>query len=88
MPGSAAAIEIGGRCGRREALDSRPDRHRDHVLFQPFVVADARVASGRKNVDEIIVGDHLQTDIGISGEEGRNDRRQRQAGGAHGDVEP
>ncbi len=32
----AMAIEIGGRGGGGEALDARPDRHRDHVLLQPL----------------------------------------------------
>jgi len=57
-------------------------------LFQPFVVADARVAAGRKNIDEVIVGDHLQSDVRISGEEGRNDRGQHQARSADRNIEP
>jgi len=86
--GSAVALQIGGRSGRREALDARPDRHGDHVFLQPFVVADTRVTPGRKNVDEAVVGDHLQSDLRISGEEGRNDRRQCQARSADRDIQP
>ena len=78
MLGSAAAIEIGGRCGGREALDARSDRHGDHVLLQPLVVADAGVAAGREHVDETVLGDHFEPDVGIGGEERRHDRRQHQ----------
>src|SRR5262249_50751881 len=39
--GPTASIEIGGRGSGREALRARPDRHRNHVLLQPLVVADA-----------------------------------------------
>src|SRR6266404_8390824 len=50
--GPAVTIEIGRSGGGGEALDTRSDRHRDHVLFQTFVVADAGIAAGRQNVDE------------------------------------
>ena len=73
MLGPAARIEIGGRGGGGEALDARPDRHGDHVLLQPLVVADAGVAAGRQHVDETVLGDHLQPDVGIGGEERRDD---------------
>ena len=84
----ATSIEIDGGSGGREALHARPDRHRDHVLLQPLVVADAGVAPGRQHIDEAVLGDHLELDIGIGGEEGRNDRGQHQPRGADGDVEP
>jgi hypothetical protein len=58
--GPAATIEIGGRCGSREALDPRPDWDRNHVLFQPFVVANACVASGGEHIDKAVLGDHLE----------------------------
>src|SRR6185312_15379445 len=61
--GSAVTIEIGGRCDSREALDARPDRHRDHVLFQALVIADAGVTSGRKNIDKVLVRDDLKLDL-------------------------
>src|ERR1700678_2327344 len=54
-----ATIKIGGRCGGREALHARPDRHCDHVLFQPFVIADARVATRGEYIDEAILGNHF-----------------------------
>ena len=74
----AVTIEIGGRGGGGEALHARPDRHRDHVLFQPFFVADAGVASGCQHVDKAFFGDHLQPDVGIGGEERRHDGGQHQ----------
>ena len=88
VPRPAATIEIGGRSRGREALDARPDRHRDHVLFQPFVVADARVAPGRQHIDEAVLGDDLQADLGIGGQEGWDDRGQHQTRGADRDIEP
>ena len=75
MFGPAAAIEVGRGRGGGEALDARADRHRDHVLLQPLVVADAGVAAGRQHVDEAVLGDHLQPDVGIGGEERRHDAR-------------
>ena len=38
--GPTSSIEIGGSGSGREALDARPDRHRDHVLLQPLLVAN------------------------------------------------
>ena len=74
MLGSAARIEIGRRRGGGEALHARPDRHGDHVLLQPLVVADAGVAAGRQHVDEAVLDDDLQPDVGIGREKRRHDR--------------
>ena len=38
--------EVGRSGGGGEPLDARPDRHRDHVLLQTFVIAYSGVASG------------------------------------------
>jgi hypothetical protein len=57
-------------------------------LFQPFVVTDACVAAGRKNIDEAIFGNHLQSDLGVSFEKGRNNRGQHQPRSAHRNIEP
>ncbi len=84
----AVTIKIGGRCRSGEALDARPDRHRDHVFFQSLAVANSRVAPGRQDIDKAIVGDHLQFDVWISGKERRNDRGKRQAHRADRDIEP
>ena len=84
----AVAIEVGRRGGGGEALDARPDRHRDHVLLQPLVVADAGVATGREHIDEALLGDHLQPDVGIGGEERRHDAGQHQPRGADRHIEP
>jgi len=43
---AAAAVEIRCGCGGGHALEARSDRHRDHVLFQPLVVADPGIAAG------------------------------------------
>ncbi len=80
-------IEVGGGCGRGEALNARPDRHRDHVLLQALVVANAGVTPGRQQIDEAIVSDYFQPDLGIRGEKRRNDRRLHQAHGTDRDVE-
>ncbi len=71
----AMAIKVGRAGGGGKALQARSDRHRDHVLLQPLVVADACVASGGQHINEALLGDHLQPDLGIGGEKGRNDRR-------------
>ena len=64
----AADVEIGRRCDDGEALHARADRHRDHVLFQPLVVADARVEAGRQHIDEAVLGGHFELDARMSGE--------------------
>jgi hypothetical protein len=38
MFGPSVGREVARRSGGREALDSRPDRHGDHVLFEPLVM--------------------------------------------------
>jgi hypothetical protein len=86
MPGATAAIKVVARGGCCEALDARADRYRDHVFLQPFVVTDSRVAPRRQDIDEAILGDYLQSYLGIRGEEAWNDRGQDQAYGAHGDI--
>ena len=88
MVGTAVRVEIGGCGGGGEALLARTDRHRDHVLFQPLVIADAGVASGRQHVDEAVLRDHLQDDVGIGGEKAWDDRGQHQPRDADGDVQP
>ncbi len=85
---AAAPVEVGRRGRGREALHARPDRHRDHVLLQPLVVADAGVAAGGQHVDEAVLRDDLQPDVGIGGEEGRHDRGQHQPRRADRHVEP
>ena len=83
----AMAIEIGRGGAEWQSAAARADRHRDHVLLQPLVVADAGVATGREHVDETVLGDHLQADVRIGGEERRNDRRQHQPRRADRHVE-
>jgi len=48
-------------------------------LLQQLVVADAGVAAGGEHVDEAVLGDYLQPDVGIGGQEGRNDARKAPA---------
>ncbi len=79
---AAMSIEIGWRCGSRHALDARPDGHRDHVLLEPFVVADARVAPRGEPVDEAVFRNDLQPDPGMCGKESRQERGQHQPRGA------
>jgi len=45
-----AARKIFERGGEREALHARPDGHGDHVLGQPLLVADIRVAWPREPI--------------------------------------
>ena len=71
MRGPAMRREIVRRGGGREALDARTDRHRDHVLLEPLVVADAGVAAAGEHVDETVLDDHLQPDLRIGLEERR-----------------
>ncbi len=51
---------------RHNAGRARADRHRDHVLFQPLVIADAGIAACGNNIDEILLGDDFEADIRIS----------------------
>src|SRR5580693_1144886 len=88
MGGPAVAIEIAGRCRGCEALDAGSDRNRDHVLLQPLVIADAGVAPRRQQVDEVVLGNDLEPDFGICGEEARHDRGQHQPRRADRDIEP
>src|SRR5215469_5356392 len=39
-------------CDRLRATD----RHRDHVLLQPFLVANAGISAGRDDIDEMSAG--------------------------------
>ena len=87
MQRAAVAIEIGWRGSDREALRARADRHGDHVLLQPFVVADTGVAAGGEKIDEAFLRHHLQPDVGIGFEKGRHDRGQHQPGDADRHVE-
>ena len=88
MRGPAATVEISGRRGGGEALHARPDRHRDHVLLQPLIEADAGVAAGGDHVDETVFADDLKLDVGIGGEKRRHDRGKNQPHRDDRDVEP
>ena len=67
---------------------ARADRDRDHVLREPLLVADAGIACRRQDVDEALVDDDLQPDVGIRGQERRHERWQDQLRRARRDVEP
>ena len=61
---------------QRKALHARPDRDRNHVFFQPIVITNARIAPGRKNIDEAAsVNDH-RVESRERRRETENDRRQ------------
>jgi len=83
----AAHGEIGRRCGGGEALHPRADRHGDHVLLEPLLVADPRVAAAGEHVDEAFLDDDLQANVRISFQERRHDRRKDEACGAAWHVE-
>src|SRR5260370_4641575 len=57
--GPAMGRQIAGRGRGRVALDSRADRHRDHVLLQPLLVADAGVEACGQHIDEAVLGADL-----------------------------
>ena len=88
MARAAVAIKIDGRRGDGHALDTRSDRHRDHVLLQPLVVADAGIAARGEHIDEAVLRDDLQPDVWVEGEEARHDRGQHEPRGADRHVEP
>src|ERR1700677_731091 len=44
MIGAAMPVEIGRRRRGREALLTRPDGNGNHVLLEPLVIADPRIA--------------------------------------------
>jgi hypothetical protein len=81
-----------GKRARRHAcssksLDSRADRHCDHVLLQSFIVAYACIAPGREHVDVAVFNDHFQADVRELGEKCGNDRGQCEAGRDGGDIQ-
>ena len=61
--------------GRCKALGARTDRYCDHVLLQSLVIADASVEPSSEYVDEAILSDYLQANLGISCKKTRHDRR-------------
>ena len=87
MPRLPVRGKISGRGGRGEALRARADRYRDHVLLQPLAVADAGVAAGGEHIDEAVIGDHFETDVGIGREKTRHDCRQNQSRHHHRHIQ-
>ena len=82
-----APVEVGGRGRCGEPLLTRPDGNGNHVLFQPLVVTYARIAAGLEHVNEAILRDDVQANVGIGGKEGWDDARQHEQRGADGHVE-
>jgi hypothetical protein len=72
--------QIGRRSRKRKALLTRADRHRNHVLLQPLIIANTRVAPSFDDVDKVLIRDNLQTDIGIGYKKRRHDMRQHKPG--------
>ena len=69
-------VEIGRRRRGGEALLTGANGNGDHVLLEPLFVTDPGIAAGGQHVDEAVLGNHLEADVRISGEEGRHDTRQ------------
>ena len=65
------------RCHHRIAL-RRPERDRDHVLFEMLAIAHAGVEAVGDDIDERAVADDLQFDLRICLQERRDHRRQHQ----------
>src|SRR5712671_7574569 len=86
--GPAMRRQIGGRGRRRVALDSRTDRHRDHVLLQPLVVADAGVEACGQHIDEAVLGGDLHRDSWIRLQEALHDGGQNEPGDGGRHIEP
>ena len=84
---AAVAVQVGGRSGRREALRARADGHGHHVLLQPLVVADARIAAAGHEVHEAVLGDDVELDVGKGRQEVGHQRRQHKARRAHRHVQ-
>src|SRR4029077_6305367 len=61
----ASAIQVGGRGGGWETLHPGAERAGDHVALAPLVIANARIAARGKHVDEAVLGEYLEPDIGI-----------------------
>lgn len=72
------------RGGSGKALEARSDRDRDHVRLQPFVVANAE---SDQHINEAVLSDDLHPNVGIGGQEARQDGGQHEAGGAHRHIE-
>ena len=61
---------------------------RDHVLLQPFVVANAGVAAGGQHVHEAVLGGDFQLDVGIGRQEGWHDTGQYKPSRTDRHIEP
>lgn len=85
---SAPTLEIRRRRGSRDALEARPDGDRDHVLFNPLFEADSSVIALRYDIDETLLGGHVDGDVGVLREKRRHDARQHEARSHDRDVEP
>jgi len=85
--GSAAGVEVARSRSRGKTLHTRPDRNGDHVLLEPFLIANARVAPDGKHIDEPILYHDLHADVGIGLQERCDDGRQYDARGARRHVE-
>ena len=59
----SSLIEIAGRSGRYEALDPWANRHRDHVLLEPLIIANPGVAARSEHVDEDVFDDPYKFNI-------------------------
>jgi hypothetical protein len=80
--------EIGGGGGGDDPLAAGADGHGDHVLFQPFLVTDARVGARGEDVDEAVLDRDLHGDVGKSAQEGHGDGGQDGARDMGGHVQP
>lgn len=85
--GPAVAREVGGRGRSHRVLPARADRDGDHVLLEALLVADAGVAAGSEDVDQVLLGGDLEPDVREGGQEAGHDARQHQARGADGHVQ-
>ncbi|MFK4577758.1 hypothetical protein ABIF83_001205 [Bradyrhizobium ottawaense] len=79
MIGPAVAIQVIWRGSGCKALNARTDWNRHHVLLQTLVVSDASITTSGQNVDKVILRNHFQPDVRISGEKGRRDGGQHEA---------
>jgi hypothetical protein len=60
--------EIRGSGGIGQALESRPNRHRDHVLRKMLAVADSSVAACRNDIDKTIIHHDFNTNAWVQGQ--------------------
>jgi hypothetical protein len=88
MRGPTIAVEVSGRSRGRKTLDTRTDRHRDHILSQPLAIPNAGITTSGEHIDEALLSEYFHLDVRISRKKRWHNRGQHESGSAKRNVEP